>query len=125
MQKIKIVSAEYQIKNNPFVKVAPTVKNIKLIARTPDHLHIRQLNRNHDVPYCDNFGVEEDWQIMSLPGTHCSAFRLTQQIVWYKSTMMKSVIKSNTEAESKNVWTAYQAWVLKSHAFKERKRPKG
>lgn len=41
VQKIKIVSAEYQIKNNPFVKVAPTVKNCKLIKQTPDHFHLR------------------------------------------------------------------------------------
>lgn len=82
---------------------------------------LRSLNKTTDVPYCDSFAVEEEWWLMSLPGTKCCAFRLTMGIIWYKSTMMKSIITSNTVAESAKSWNLFKEYVLVQHGcqFKE------
>jgi hypothetical protein len=104
--KTRTMSLEVQIKNNPFVKVAPTTRAFKMIENTSESLHFKILNRNHDVPYCDCFGVEEEWWVASPPGAKCAALRISYGILWYKSSMMKSIIRSNTESESKMAFEA-------------------
>jgi hypothetical protein len=46
-------------------------------------------------------------------------------LVWYKSTMMKSIIQSNTVSESAKSWESYKQWVTvtNNHLFKETKKP--
>ena len=121
--KTRVMKMEVQIKNNPFVKIAPTTKSFKIIEHTPERIHMRAVNRNNDIPYCDCFGIEEDWNLMSPPGAKCCVLRISYAIIWFKSTMMKSIIRSNTDSESKIVWNAYGEWVVKDYAFKEKKRP--
>ena len=91
--------------NSTFVKVAPTTKYFKLMVQTPTKIVLKMLNRTNDIPYCATFGVEEEWLIAS-PDTEnakCSIFRMSFNIIWYQSTLMKSVIKNNTEPETKKV----------------------
>lgn len=102
--KVKKLKADFQIKNNPFVKVAPTTKTFNLCVNTDTKILLRVLNKTSDVPYCDSFAVEEEWYIASLPNSKCSVVRITMGIVWYKSTMMKGMIKSGTESESLVTW---------------------
>ena len=49
--------------------------------------------------------------------------RVTMAAIWYKSTMMKSIIVSNSVKEAQAVWTAYSEWIKKNtHFFKEKKK---
>lgn len=63
VQKVKKLSADFVIKNNPFVKKAPTLKTFYLIEKSDTKIVIRGLNKTSDVPYCDVFTVEEEWCI--------------------------------------------------------------
>ena len=78
--------------------MAPTFKTMMLIEQTPDLIKIRVITRNKDVPYCDTFGIEEDWFIMSKPKTKCCVVRMTVVTKWFKSTMMKSLITSSIDS---------------------------
>ena len=102
----KKMKMRVQIKGNPFVKEAPTTKTLKILENSEDKIVIRNLNRTTDVPYCDSFGVEEEYLITSLPGTKCCVFRVTFCLRWYKWTMMKAIITSNTEAETPKAYNA-------------------
>lgn len=103
-----------QIKGNPFVKEAPTTKALKLLHKTEDRILLRVLNRTTDVPYCDSFGVEEEYLIVSLPETKCCVFRVTFCIKWYKWTMMKAIIASNTESETPKAYNAMKEWFVQN-----------
>ena len=49
--------------------------------------------------------------------------RVTMSPIWYKSTMMKSIINSNSIKEAQAVWTAYAEYIKKNgHYFKEKKK---
>lgn len=121
MKKCKV---DVQIKNNAFVKQAPTVKTFYLTERSERRLLIRVLNKTSEVPYCDSFSVEEEWFVASLPNTKCCVLRITMGLVWYKSTMMKSIIQSNTVSESAKAWEAFKNWVqvTNGHLFRENKQ---
>ena len=125
MLKTRAVTAEFQIKNSTFIKVAPTQKYMKLLERTPEIIRMKVLTKNTGVPYCETFGLEEDWYVVSKPKTKCCIVRLTSGIKWYKSTMMKGMIKSSSEAGTKEFWDHYQKWLVeeKKMGFVEIKRP--
>jgi len=71
--------------NTTFVKVAPTTNYFKLLEHSPTRLVIRFLNRTSDIPYCNTFGVEQEWYVASPPGRNvkCAVFRMSFQIIWY------------------------------------------
>ena len=103
---------EVQVKGNPFVKIAPTTKHYFVIEKTEKRLHLVIRNRTTDVPYCDSFSVQEEWLIESpdpstQPVIKSSAFRQSFKINWYKSTMMKSTIAKNANAEVETVFKEY------------------
>ena len=95
--------------NSTFVKVAPTTRYFKLLTWTPNKIVMRCLNRTHDIPYCATFGVEEELFLASptTENAKCSVLRTSFTIIWYKSTLMKSIIKSNTVPETKKVMNEY------------------
>lgn len=91
---------EFQIKNNPFVKKCPTLRTFKIIERSPEKLIMRVISKSREVPYCDCFYIEEEWYVASMPNGHNSCcFKVSFIIVFVKSTMMQSIIKSNTVSE--------------------------
>jgi hypothetical protein len=92
VSRVKKLKADFQIKNNAFVKQAPTAKTFNLCVNTDTLIKLRVSNKTSDVPYCDSFAVEEEWLIGSLPNTKCCVVKVSMGIVWYKSTMMKSII---------------------------------
>ncbi len=57
--------------------------------RTSEVIRIKVQVKNTNVPYCDTFGLEEDWFVMSKPKAKCCVVRLTVGIKWFKSTMIK------------------------------------
>jgi hypothetical protein len=101
----KVYSLEVQIKGNPFVKKAPTKRTIKVIERSADKMHLRIITKTSSVPYCDCFYVEEEWFVVQV--TKSCAFRVSYTVTFVQSTMMKGMIKSSTDGESKAFW---QAW---------------
>ena len=55
--------------------------------------------------------------------TTSSILRITMTVVWLKSTMMKGIIASNAQKESKAFWNAYADYVKKNgHIWKEKKK---
>ena len=106
--------------NSTFVKIAPTTKYIKLMLNTPTKIVLKMLSRTHDIPYCGTFGVEEEWVIASpdTDNAKCSILRMSFNIIWYQSTLMKSVIKSNTEPETKKVMNQQVEEILNRNGHK-------
>ena len=106
--------------NSTFVKIAPTTKYIKLMMHTPSKIVLKMLSRTHDIPYCATFGVEEEWVIVSpeTENAKCSILRMSFTIHWYQSTLMKSVIKSNTEPETKKVMNQQLEEILNRNGHK-------
>jgi hypothetical protein len=48
-----------------------------------------------------------------------SILRISTKIIWVKSTIMKSVIVSSSNKETKLMWQQFSEWVKKNgHAFK-------
>lgn len=108
MLESKVYSLEVQIKGNPFVKKAPTKRTIKVIERSAEKLHLRIVTKTSSVPYCDCFYVEEEWFVVQAKQASKScAFRVSYTVTFVQSTMMKGMIKSSTDGESKAFW---QAW---------------
>ena len=62
---------------------------------------MRVLSRARDVPYSDCFGIDEEY-IIAMPSSCQSScvLRVTMGVIWYKSTMMKSIITSNSVKEA-------------------------
>ena len=94
-----------------FVKEAPTKKHMMIIEHTPTKLLMRICNRTSDVPYCDTFGVEEEWYLASTsnPNSKSAVLRISMTPVWYKGTMMKSMILGNIKKEAQVNWEAWKA----------------
>ena len=87
-------------------------------------------NNNRDVPYCDSFQLIEEILFISpsassQPVIKSGVLRLSFFAQWLKSTMMKSIINSNIQSESKTVFQAYHDVYIKAkkHIFVEKKPP--
>jgi hypothetical protein len=84
----------------------------------------RVINKSREVPYCDSFGVEEEVLITSPKGAKCCAVRHTQMINWYKSTMMKSLVKSGVDNDGKiGMEATFKYFGEVCGNFVEKKRP--
>jgi len=115
---------EIQIKDNAFVKCAPTTKTAYLIETSPTILRMRVISQAKDVPYSDCFKIEEDFICTMPEGCNSSSIlRVTMNINWMKSTMMKGIIMSSSVKESKAVWASYSDYIKKNgHIWKEKKK---
>lgn len=108
----RTIDCTFQIKNNPFVKAAPTLRTFKVIERSNEKLLMRVVSKTRSVPYCDCFHVEEEWYVASMPhGNSSCCLRICYSVIWLQSTIMKSVISSNTASEQKKFWEAWVVWV--------------
>lgn len=68
--------------------------------------------------------MDEEWTVLSLPGAKCCVFRVSIAIIWLKSTMMKSMIKSGTEKGLTEFYVDYAKYLTDNgFQFKEKKRP--
>ena len=119
-----------QVKGNPMVKEAPTTKTYYLIEKSATKLHILCRNNSRDVPYCDSFQMIEEIMFISpepssQPVIKSGALRLSFFAQWLKSTMMKSIINKNIQAEGAAVFAAYATDFIKGkkHGFVEKKPP--
>ena len=94
------------------VKEAPTTKTYYLIEKSATKFHMIIRNNTRDVPYCDSFQMIEEFMFISpepnsQPVIKSGVLRLSFFAQWLKSTLMKSIINSNIQAEGKAVAEAY------------------
>jgi hypothetical protein len=69
---------QYQVKGNPMVKVAPTMKTYQIVEHSDTKLLIRVKNEVINVPYCDSFATDEYWCVTSVAGNcPASCFRFS------------------------------------------------
>ena len=115
----------YGFQGKPFISVAPTERSFKLIENGPSKIVFRVLNRARDIPYCDTFGVDEEWYLASPSATaKCCVVRVSSVCNFYKFSIMKSVIRNGAESD-----TAVFLQALVKHMsgmgldFVEKKRP--
>lgn len=108
------------VKNNPFVKKSPTLRTLRIFERTENRILMRVTSKSRDVPYCDSFYVEEEWYIASLPeGTNSCVLRVSYNVVFVKSTMMRSIISNQASTEAKSYWVGWNAMMKdKGYEFK-------
>jgi hypothetical protein len=103
-----VITADIQVKDNPFVKVSPTTKQCKVLENTDTKVYIKSLAKVKDVPYCDAFSVEEDLLVLSpSPTANCCVMRVAYFIIWHKSTIFKSKIVSSTLKAGHQFWADY------------------
>jgi hypothetical protein len=96
---------EIQIKDNPFIKCTPTEKYYNLLEQTNNFVKIRVVARAKDVPLSDCFLIEEE-MICAMPSkcVSSSILRVSTKVIMIKSTIMKSIIISNSNKETKVMW---------------------
>ena len=109
---MRILKMIVQVKGNPMVKVCPTKKTYFLIENSPTKLHIIVRNNTKEVPYCDCFQIFEEILFLSpdpasQPIIKSGVLRISFYIQWLKSTLMKSLIRSNVESEQKAIFAMY------------------
>ena len=121
----KQISMEVQIKGNPLVSKAPTRKFFYLLENSATRIHIQTQNKVVEVPYSDCFHVEENWVAQGIQGRdnlNSCVVQVSTMLVWVKSTLMKSFIRSSSESEIKTVMSEYSN-LLKQFPFVQQKRP--
>ena len=109
------------VKNNPFVKKSPTLRTFRMVERSETKIVMRVTSKSRDVPYCDSFYVEEEWFVASM--TDCTSscvLRVSYNIIFVKSTLMKSIISSTAASEAKSYWVGWNAMIKEQgHEFKQ------
>jgi len=58
---------EIVMRGNPFIKLSPTTKYLKLLEKTETKINFKILSKMTGVPFCDTFALEEDYLIL-CPG---------------------------------------------------------
>jgi len=106
VREARQIDLEIQMKNNPFVKKVQTLRKFKLIEKSETKVHMKITNKTRGVPYCDCFFIEEDWCIVSMPQkvVNSCGLKVSYEIKWLQSTMMRGVIAGQTNSESKAFW---------------------
>lgn len=87
---------------------------------------MRVTSKSRDVPYCDSFYVEEEWYVASLPEScNSCVLKVSYNIVFVKSTLMRSVISSTAASEAKSYWIGWNAMIKeKGLEFKQIEKPR-
>ena len=107
VHKIRTIEADFKV-DSKFVKSAPTMKTYRIIENSATYIRISCINRTRDIPYCDTFDVEDVFTIHSMkPESKCCIVQIGIYLIWHKSTMMKGMIKGNTETAAKQMNVNY------------------
>ncbi len=85
------------------MKQAPTACKFSLFEKTSSKIWFRTITKNSDVPFCDSFMIEMEGLVLGpdKPNASCCIIRMTQQIIWLKFCMMKAMIRSSSDSETK------------------------
>ena len=124
MQVLQLRSLDHDLKvDSTFIQVAPTLRTLYLVENSPTLIKFVGLNQTRDIPYCETFDVEECWVIESpREGAKACVVKQGIRIIWKKRTMMKSLIRSNQEGESRKAMNKYQL-MFGQYPFIEREKP--
>jgi len=88
------------------------LRTFRIIERSETKIVMRVTSKSRDVPYCDSFYVEEEWYIASLPeGVSSCVLRVSYNIIFVKSTLMRSVISSTAKSEANAYWVGWNAMI--------------
>lgn len=118
VSKVRTIDAEFKV-DSKFVNAAPTLKTYRIVENTETTIKIICLNRTRDIPYCDTFDCEDILTVRSMrPNSKCCIVQVGINLIWHKSTMMKSMIKGNTETAAKSI-NADLATLIKQFPFVE------
>ena len=103
VNKVRTVKFEVQIKNNPLVKKCPTTVTWNLIEKTPNRIVMRNLIRNAEVPFCESFLIDQEIIVLGpdKPNASTCIIRQSQNLIFVKFCMVKSMIKSNSDTETR------------------------
>ena len=119
---MRTIDAEFKV-DSTFVKSAPTTKTYRIIEWSATYIRISCINRTRDIPYCDTFDVEDVFTIHGMkPESKCCIVQIGIGFNWHKSTMMKSMIKSNTESAARQINANYSK-LLQQFPFVVQKKP--
>ena len=123
MLKVRTIDADFKV-DSTFVKAAPTLKTYRILESSATKLKIVCVNRTRDIPYCDTFDCVDILQVHSMrPDSKCCVALAGFNLVWHKSTMMKSMIKGNAEKEAKSMNADLAALIKKAAPFVEQQKP--
>ena len=116
---------EIVMRGNPFVKLSPTTKYLKLLEKTETVVHFKILSKMTGVPFSDSFALEEDFLILGPgPTASCCILRIMASVPFYKSTLLKSKITNGVISGTKDFWAEWNEWAKKRGIlFKEKKAP--
>ena len=107
VHKMRTIEADFKV-DSTFVKSAPTIKTYRIVEWSATYIRISCINRTRDIPYCDTFDVEDVVTVHSMkPESKCCIVQIGIGFNWHKSTMMKSMIKSNTETAARQMNANY------------------
>jgi hypothetical protein len=125
VKRVRTMDLEFNVVGKPFVSVAPTERSFKLIEHSSTKIVFRVLSRARDIPYCDTFGIDEEWYIASPSATAKSCvLRVSVVCNFYKFSIMKSIIRSGAESDSTAVMQGFAKHMSDMGLdFAEKKRP--
>lgn len=122
VSKTRTIDADFKV-DSTFVKIAPTLKTFRIVEQSATSLKIISINRTRDIPYCDTFDVEDITVVRSMrSNSKCCVVQSGINFIWHKSSMMKSMIKSNTEKETRAM-NADLSNLIKQFPFIEQRKP--
>ena len=118
------------VKNNPLVSEAPTTKTYYLIEQSETKLHVMSRNNTRQVPMSDTFQLIDEYIFLSpdpstQPVIKTGVLRISYRLQWLKSTIMKSIIRSNVDSETKQIINSYADMYIRQKQFNfvEKKMP--
>lgn len=92
----RTMTVEFQTSNNPLAKKCPAARTFKVIEKSDELLVMIVVTKVQDVPYANDFVVEEEWYAACKPSsTSCCALRISYQVVFNKKTLTQKIIVAN------------------------------
>jgi len=121
----KEVSFVVNVKGNPFVSEVPTFRTFRLMEKSDKKFLIKVKTINKEIPYCDCFDTDEEWYCASTDtGSNSCVLRASFKQTFLKFTMMKSIISSQTQSETKAFWAYYKNYLFeRGFEFQQKEKP--
>jgi hypothetical protein len=90
----RLLEVEFQLPENSVAKKCPTTRSFKVLEFNDSKLVMKVVSKCNDVPYADDYNIEEEWYVACLPSsTNSCCLRISSKVNFEKFTMMKSIIK--------------------------------
>lgn len=85
----------------------------------------RIINKTRDVPYCDTYGIEEEWYLASPSATaQCCVLQVSSVCNFYKFSMVEGLIRNEAEKDTMTSLIAFKKHLsYKGLDFAEKEKP--